>query len=94
MNGALTPSHAETLRPVAEQVGRVLARDAAAWHGAAMEQNSGKASRAGGAILAFTIIAGAVVGNHYGQPSMGMLIGTGIGVAIAVALYLMDRARS
>ena len=61
--------------------------------GAAMEQNSGKASRAGGAIIAFTIVAGAIVGNHYGQPSIGTLIGTGVGVAIAVILYLVDRAR-
>ncbi|WP_347270172.1 hypothetical protein [Rhizorhabdus histidinilytica] len=58
-----------------------------------MEQNSGKASRAGGAIIAFTIMAGAIVGNHYGQPSMGMLIGTGAGVAIATILYLIDRSR-
>lgn len=61
--------------------------------GAAMDQNSSNASRAGGAILAFTIIAGAITGNHYGQPSLGTLIGTGIGVAITVALYLYDRRK-
>lgn len=56
-----------------------------------MEQQSRKASRAGGAIIAFTIVAGAIVGNHYGEPSIGTLIGTAIGVAVSIALYLYDR---
>jgi len=58
-----------------------------------MEQQSGKASRAGGAIIAFTIVAGAITGNHYGQPSIGTLIGTAIGVTITIALYLYDRSK-
>jgi hypothetical protein len=71
----------------------MLARRARPWHGTAMDQNSSKASRAGGAILAFTIIAGAIGGNHYGQPSLGTLIGTAIGIAITITLYLYDRFR-
>ena len=59
-----------------------------------MEKQSSNASRAGGAIIAFAIIAGAITGNHYGQPSLGMIVGTGIGVAISIALYLYDRSRS
>jgi len=58
-----------------------------------MTQQNSQASRAGGAIIAFTIIAGAIAGNHYGQPSLGMLIGTGIGTAIAIGLYFYDRTR-
>jgi len=58
-----------------------------------MEHGHRQSSRAGGAILAFTIIAGALIGNHFGQPSIGMLAGTGIGVAIAVGLYLLDRRK-
>ena len=58
-----------------------------------MEQNSGKASRAGGAIIAFSILAGAIIGNRMGQSSIGMVAGTGIGVAITLALYLYDRRR-
>jgi hypothetical protein len=61
--------------------------------GPAMEKQDGKASRAGGAIIAFTIIAGALVGNHYGQPSLGIVIGIGSGVAIALGLYLLDLRR-
>jgi hypothetical protein len=56
-----------------------------------MEQHSGKASRAGGVIIAFTVLGGALVGAHMGQPSLGTVIGTAIGVAIALALYLHDR---
>ncbi|ATE64822.1 hypothetical protein [Rhizorhabdus dicambivorans] len=58
-----------------------------------MEQQKGGASRAGGAIVAFTIIAGAVIGNHFGQPSIGVLSGIGLGVALALALFLVDRRR-
>ncbi|KKC27452.1 hypothetical protein [Sphingomonas sp. SRS2] len=58
-----------------------------------MEQHSGKASRAGGAIIALSIMAGAIIGNILGQPSIGMVGGTAIGVAIALALYLYDRKR-
>jgi len=58
-----------------------------------MEQQSGNASRAGGAIIAFSILAGAIIGNHFGQPSIGMVSGTAIGAAIALALYFHDRRR-
>ncbi|WP_374650973.1 hypothetical protein [Rhizorhabdus sp.] len=61
--------------------------------GAAMEQNSRTASRAGGAIIAFSILAGAVIGARQGQPSAGTLIGTAIGVVITLALYFYDRRR-
>ncbi len=56
-----------------------------------MEPNSGKASRAGGFIIAVTIMAGALLGARFGQPSVGVVIGTGLGVAIALGLYLYDR---
>lgn len=73
--------------------GTYLAQPGASWHGARMEQQSGNASRAGGAIIAFSILAGAITGNHFGQPSIGMVTGTGIGVVIALVLYLYDRRR-
>lgn len=58
-----------------------------------MQPNSSKASRAGGVIIAFSIIAGAILGNHLGQPTIGMLTGTAAGTIIAVLLYLYDRSR-
>ena len=74
--------------------GQALAHWRQAWHGAAMERNSGTASRAGGVIIAFTVIAGALVGAHFGQPSLGTVIGTAVGVAVALLLYLHDRRRA
>lgn len=59
-----------------------------------MEPNSGKTSRAGGFIIAVTIMAGALVGARFGEPSAGVVIGTGLGVAITLGLYLYDRRRS
>lgn len=49
------------------------------------------ASRAAGAIIALTTIAGAVIGNAEGQPSLGMVIGFAIGAAVAVGLWVYDR---
>jgi len=74
--------------------GKVLARRRRPWHGAAMKQNSGGTSRAGGFIIAVTIMAGAIVGARFGQPSLGLVIGTGIGVAMTLALYIYDRRRA
>ncbi|MBU3077422.1 hypothetical protein [Sphingomonas quercus] len=50
-------------------------------------------SRAGGAILALSVIAGAVIGVAMQQPTLGTLAGLVIGIAIAVAIWLHDRSR-
>lgn len=55
--------------------------------------NSPSPPRAAGALLALSIIAGAVVGAYYGEPSAGVLIGFAIGVSFAVATWLIDRRR-
>ena len=48
---------------------------------------------AGGFFLMAAIIAGAVSGIAIGNPMKGILIGTGIGIAIAVATWVIDRRR-
>ena len=50
-------------------------------------------SRAGGSILALSIIAGAVGGIILGQPSIGFLAGAAAGILIALLLWLRDRKR-
>ena len=50
--------------------------------------------RAGGFLLALCILVGAVIGTVKGQPSIGVIAGTGIGVVVAVVLWLKDRMRS
>jgi len=49
---------------------------------------------AGGCFLTLCILAGLPLGLSIGNPMKGILIGTGVGIAIAVALWLMDRRRS
>jgi len=86
-----TKSRRGTIGPGVAQAGRALAQSWQSWHGAEMEQHSGNASRAGGAIIALTVLVGAIGGASIGQPSLGTVIGTGVGTAIALALYLLDR---
>jgi hypothetical protein len=46
-----------------------------------------RASMAGGAPLAFLIIAGVIIGGLLGQPSIGLLIGTALGCLVAVLIW-------
>lgn len=50
--------------------------------------------RAAGAIIAFTVIVGAIIGTADGQPTIGLLAGFGIGVLAALLLWLRDRRLS
>ena len=54
----------------------------------------GKGTQAGGSLLAICIIIGTVAGAVSGEPSMGFLGGTAVGVLIAVLLWLRDRKRT
>lgn len=49
--------------------------------------------QAGGFILAVAILAGTIVGGLKGQPSIGLLVGLGLGVLVALAVWWRDRAR-
>ena len=51
-------------------------------------------TRAGGCFLTLFILAGFVSGLAIRNPLKGVLIGTGIGTVLAVATWLLDRARS
>jgi uncharacterized membrane protein (UPF0136 family) len=50
-------------------------------------------SMAGGFFIFASLIAGAIIGLIYDEPSMGMVGGFAVGVAIAVAIWLMDRRK-
>lgn len=69
-----------------------LAHGGATWHAARM-QGSQRSPRAGGAAIALLALAGAVIGNHYGQASIGLLAGLASGGAIALTLWALDRRR-
>ena len=53
-----------------------------------------KVPLAGGALLAFSLIVGSVIGVLRGQPSLGFIGGLGVGLVLLVAVALIDRARS
>lgn len=57
-------------------------------HGRSMAKSS---PMAGGFFLMAAILIGAVGGVAGGNPMKGILIGTGIGALIAVAIWLLDR---
>jgi hypothetical protein len=50
-------------------------------------------ARAGGCFLTICILAGFPLGLAIGDPMKGILIGTGAGIVVAVATWLIDRAR-
>lgn len=50
-------------------------------------------SQAGGFVIAAAIIAGVVGGAIAGQPSMGVIAGAAVGIALATWIWLRDRAR-
>jgi hypothetical protein len=51
-------------------------------------------TRAGGCFLTLCILAGFPLGLSIGDPMKGVLIGTGVGVVIAVALWLIDSRKA
>jgi mannose/fructose/N-acetylgalactosamine-specific phosphotransferase system component IIC len=48
-------------------------------------------ARAGGCLLAFSLVAGTFVGLVLGQPSIGFLAGSALGLALVVGVFLLDR---
>jgi hypothetical protein len=48
-------------------------------------------TRAGGCFFPVAMIGGFAIGAAYGGPMKGILIGTAIGIAAALLLWLIDR---
>ena len=46
---------------------------------------------AGGFLLAVSIVGGVIIGGLMGQPSIGFLVGLGVGTLLAALLWLVDR---
>ena len=58
-------------------------------HGRTMPSST----RAGGCFLTLCILAGFPLGLAIGNPMKGILIGTGVGIALAIVTWLIDRQR-
>ena len=56
-----------------------------------MAQPPRRDGRSGGALLAISIIAGALGGTIGGQPSIGFLAGLAAGLLMLLAVWLVDR---
>ena len=52
-----------------------------------------RTTQAGGCFLAIFILSGFVYGLIIQNPMKGVLIGTGLGIALAVLVWLVDRMR-
>jgi len=50
--------------------------------------------KAGGCLLVAAILIGFVIGLATDDAMRGVIIGTGVGIAIAVAIWLADRKRA
>jgi hypothetical protein len=48
---------------------------------------------AGGFLLSVALLTGALTGVFLGQPSIGFLVGAGIGLTLAILIWLLDRRR-
>ena len=48
---------------------------------------------AGGFLLSVALLTGALTGVYLGQPSIGFLVGAGIGLTLAILIWLLDRRR-
>ena len=53
----------------------------------------GSTTKAGGCFLALFLLLGFVYGLSIRNPLKGVLIGLGIGIVLAVATWLIDKAR-
>lgn len=56
-----------------------------------MKRPSRSAPKAGGALLAGSILSGALAGIVAGEPSIGFLAGLGLGLALLGAVWMLDR---
>lgn len=58
------------------------------------DPRSRRTGMAGGSLLAFSLIAGVVIGTIYREPSIGFLVGLGIGIALLLLVWALDRRRA
>jgi membrane associated rhomboid family serine protease len=53
----------------------------------------GRSTQAGGCLLAIAVLAGVLFGIARGAPTQGAVIGTCVGVLMALIIWLLDRRR-
>ncbi|MFS2110603.1 hypothetical protein ACCC88_12995 [Sphingomonas sp. Sphisp140] len=58
-----------------------------------MAKTPSKTPLAGGFLLALSLLVGVFVGIARGEASFGFVVGLGVGVALLVLVWLVDRVR-
>jgi len=85
------PSLPRPIVPRPSRTGTLASRDGTwQWRDMASKPPR-KTPLAGGFLIALGATIGAVIGLDRGQPTIGLLIGTGIAVALSVLLWLVSR---
>ena len=64
-----------------------------AWQRGRMTEKQQSSPRGAGSIIALLSITGVIAGGLMGQPTIGLLAGFGLGVAIGLAMWLRDRRK-
>ncbi len=59
-----------------------------------MADPQSKTPVAGGCFLSLAILVGVAIGATQGEASLGFVIGLGVGLVVAIAVWLKDRART
>ncbi|MGE4410550.1 MAG: hypothetical protein EP321_07600 [Sphingomonadales bacterium] len=57
------------------------------------DRQGGKPAQAGGIFIALLALIGVFAGGFMGQPTIGLLIGLALGIAIALGLWWKERER-
>jgi hypothetical protein len=55
--------------------------------------SGGRTTQAGGFVLALSILVGAIAGAVMHQSSIGFLVGLGVGVVLALLIWVLDRSQ-
>ena len=62
----------------------------AVWQG---DRMYGRTTQAGGCLLSLSVLVGLTIGIFMHEATRGAVIGTAVGVLIALAVWLLDRKR-
>ena len=94
---SMVPLYAKARFGTADEQRQRVVNHVSGWrirNGSAMSGRMPSTAKAGGCFLTICILVGFPLGLAIGNPMRGILIGVSVGIVLAVATWLIDRARS